>query len=328
MTDKKEIDWRNYKKESEIAHFIPKEVEIDQPGRIKKKFQIKDDEGNIIYLKHLPVSVPYSYIKDKEYDGDEEIFSMHGIGLRLGEATIKPPCLGVFTMMEPLNNTFIINPLGVDPMKKFHVLFINEYRQAAAELCADVFYNPPENEFDPDNTETWSALDIASYNYVLELESKGVKIDEPATWLKIWKLFEAAAGGFEMLPPGGGSKWLYGAEMAGKLIAAVGSTLNKTFDQIMWETPLTTIGFAMAGKSIMNGSKDVRRPKCPLDVRRQRILAYLREIHGELHQWQIDRPCKDGLTKEQMKHPQCVEKFNRIRDKYIKDNGLERVKKK
>jgi hypothetical protein len=308
-------DWHDYTDESEIIGLIPDEIEIEfKEG--KKKIPLKIDGA--LFVAHLPVVVPVSYCKLKDYDGAEETFSCMNLGLRIGNAVIKPPSIGVFSLMESTNNPFPVDFTKTSTIQQFHALYFNEFREHAAELARDWAYEEPP-EFDPENEETWTELDKASMVYVDHLGMQGVDLTSVETWEKILQLFGTSSNGFEMVPGSGGSRYWFGGETIGAMVAGMGAELNVSAHDVMWNTPLALIGFMQAAKAKENGVKGVCRPRDRADMRRQRILAYLRELHGELHQWQIDKPLGHVLTPTQAKHRSAVRQFEKLQAQAKKD---------
>lgn len=302
-------DWHNYESEDEIIDLFPDSIELDFKGG-KKSIPLKVDGK--LFVAHLPVVVPLSYCKNKEYNAAEEILSAMGLGLRINDAVIKPPSLGVFSLMEITNNPFPVDFSKTTAIQQFHALYFNEYREESALMVRDWLADDGP-EFDPDDESTYTALDAAAIEYINRLGEQGVDLTSVEHWIKILDFFSTASNGFEMVPGSGSSKYWFGAETFGAMAIGVGQELNLTPNQIMWETPLTTIGFSYVAKARANGTKGVARPKDRADIRRQRILAYLREIHGELHPWQIDRPKDHILTPIQKEHKACVKKFEDLK---------------
>jgi hypothetical protein len=316
-------DWQTYTDESEIADLIPDTIEIEVKGGTKV-YPLKDENGRII-TRHLPVETPMSYCKNKDYAGQEEIFACCNIGLKIGEAVIKPPSLGVFSLLEAMGNKFLIDFYETTTMEKFHALYYNEFRAEAAFLCRDNYYSPGEYvPYDPKDKSTHTELDRQTIKYIDYLiEEKGVDLESVEVWEKIYNMFVTSANGFEMLPNTGGStRWLYGAETFGSIVAGVGQYLNKSFDELIWETPVALIGFSYVGMAKASDAKGVSRPKDPEDARRIRILSYLRERNGMLHPWQIDHPLYYSLSVYQEKHKSAVTELKKLQEAARQSKGI------
>ena len=305
-------DWHTYEDESEIIDLIPESVTITDRAGVDTVYPMKDDNGLVV--KHLPVRVPLSYCKVREYNSAQETLSAMGIPWKIDGIEIKPPVLGAFTLMELTNNPFPVNFSETTTIQKFHALFFNEYRDQAANLVRDWHCRENEIEFDPKDKSTWTDLDRAAEKYIDGLIDRGIDMMSLETWDKIVDYFSSSWNGFEMIPGGGSSKYWFCSETIGSIVSGLMADLNCSYQQVLWEIPISTIGFAMVGKQKQNGTKGVHRPYCRADQRRQRILAYLRELHGELHQWQIDKPLKSVLTDEQSKHNSAVKELERLRE--------------
>lgn len=304
-------DWRHFTDESEVIDLIPDTMTYDLKKGGKVTVPLKEN-GRII-TKNLPVEVPLSYCKNKEYDGGSEALQCFGAGRIIDGHHFKPPVLGCYSLMEITNNPFPVDFSQCTTIQQFHVLYFLEMRMDALELVLD--WHSQDKVFDMEDEDTWTDLDKAAISYIDMLISRGVKLERPETWYSIIEMFNESGNGFEMLPGGGSSKYWYCAETLGAVVANIGADLNKTFDDIVWNTPLQLIGFAYVAKARLNGAKGVKRPKDTQDVRRHMILAYLRELHGELHPWQIADPDGHHLTDLQKKSRECVKRFESMKTK-------------
>ncbi len=301
------VDWRNYTDESEIIDLIPDYHEYELKTGEKVKASLTDDDGRII-TKNLPIEVPLSYCKLREYEGGKEALFCFGHGVTVGGHTFKPPVLGVMSMLEMTNNPFPVDVTQCTVIQQMHFLYFLDVRADALPHVSDHMAN--DVEFDEDDPSTWSSLDVAAVDHYNRLSKKGFDIANLDHWIPIIGMMSHSSNGFEMVPgEGGGSKFWYCAETIGSFIAGLGNDLNVSYMEIIWNVPMITVGFTFAAKSRANGTKGVKRPYDTEDVRRQMILAYLRELHGELHPWQEKNPDGSKLTQLQERHPALIKKF-------------------
>lgn len=308
------LDWHEYIDESEIIHLIPDSIEYTLTGGKNVTAPLK--QGGRVITKHLPVEVPLKYCKNKEIDAGAEALQCLGYGCNISGKSFRPPVIGAFSLMEITNNPFPVNPESCTDMQLYHVLVFLEMRAAALPLVHDwySFWDGRDAAYDLEDESTWTDLDIVAMNLVDNLLKQGVDVSDPEFWKKLLNMVNVCNGGFEMLPgSGSGSKYWYLGETIASLAATIGADLQIPIDELIWNTPLALIGFMHVSKSKMNGVNGVSRPKDTEDVRRQMILAFLREEHGELHPWQIRDPMRHNLTPRQEKHKNCVKRFDELR---------------
>ena len=304
----------DYTDESEVTQYLPKTITAGNG----KEFPVFDAEGKAI-AAHLPFSVPGRYIKIAEYQGDVEIFACLDVPLRVENQDIRPPSLGVWSLLETFASPFYHLGDGINLIDCCRALYINEYRAS----CARDVYNW-RNEFDEESFDiadesTYTDLDRQVVEYGSSL---GFDIENADNWLEIRRFFEISFSGWAMIPPGGGSsKFMFGAETMGGVIASLGKSFSVPISTLLWETPVCLIGHATASAASQNGAKGVGRPKDPADIRKQLILAAAREYKGELHPWQIEEPLSRRLTAIQGEHEHLVTEFEELRAKAAKKAG-------
>jgi len=135
--------------------------------------------------------------------------------------------------------------------------------------------------------------------------------------------FNTSFNGYSMIPgSGGGSKFLFGAETIGDVVASLGQSFNISIDDLLWNTPMIVIGHAIAASAKQNGAKGIARPKDPEDVKKQLILATAREYKGELHPWQIESPLTSRLTGIQGQSADLKKEFESLRAEAAKQAGM------
>ena len=80
---------------------------------------------------------------------------------------------------------------------------------------------------------------------------------------RIKDLIDNAFSGFDMMPRSGGSTglFIYGAETIASNAFVCCDKLNKSFDEVMWETPLTLVGHINAINAMSLGVNGVGRRK-------------------------------------------------------------------
>ena len=297
----------DYTAESEVAQYLPKTITTS----IGKVLSLFDDDGGVI-AANLPAVVPGQYIKVADYQGDAEIFACLDVPLRVDNQEIRPPSLGVWSLLETFACPFVNQfGTGLDLIHCYRALYINDHR----ESCATDVYNwrneCDEEAFDIEDPTTHTAWDtkVLTYAGVIDFD-----ISNPANWWAIRMFFDISFNGYSMIPPsGGGGQFMFGAETMGSVIASLGNCFSMPIRDVLWETPMCLLGHATASAAKQNGAKGVARPKDPADIRKQLILASAREYKGELHPWQVAEPLSRRLTAIQGGHPELVKEFDKLR---------------
>lgn len=292
-------DWRQYETEADAAALIPETYSFPDSDGKTRTVRWKTETGELL-LMNFPVRVPVEYVKTAEYCGDLEVFAAMGQPLVVGDDRIPPPSLGVFSLLETMSSPFVNKP-AVGLLDFYRVLYVNHYRRAAAPLVFD-HYNlagePGESEFD--KRVLAAAGILKTGRFLRRYRPTWRFFPSPAVIAIVRNWFFLAFNGYAMLPAGaGGSEFWFGAEAMGANLATAAAALNATPDQILWDVPMVLLGHTVAATARNNGAK-VARPDDMADLRRQMILALLRELHGELHPWQIAEPLRRQLTPLQM----------------------------
>ena len=252
--------------------------------------------------------VPASYIKDKAVDYEAEIFACAGVPRTFCGVEVSPPPVGVFALLEVLDNRFIGSPDAATVRDFAEALYVAHHRERAA-LPVQLWRlgRDGRQPFDVENRATWTAWDREVIKFAAGIESKFAEntMAEFAAFL-----MGPTFGGFEMIPPsGGGGVFVFGAESIAGCVKRAGGT---TFEAV-WRTPLCLAGFMAANEAKSAGTKGVSRPKDPVDIKEQCDAAAEREAKGELHPWQIAEPDYYGLDPAQVEaRPAVKAEFNAI----------------
>jgi hypothetical protein len=308
----------DYTDESEVAQYLPKTVTTGTG----KELPVFDADGKII-AANLPSVVPGDFIKQEEYHGDAEIFACLNVPMIIGDYEVRPPSLGVWSLLETFACPFVNQfGTGIDMIHCYRALYINEFRE---DCALDVYRwreQNAEDNFIIDDEETWTDFDVKVLTFVESITAAGFDISEPTNWWKIRMYFNLSFNGHSMIPPaGGGGKFIFGAESMASVISGVGRNINVPAKELLWNTPLILIGHIMAAEARNGGVKGVCRPKDKQDIRKQLILATAREYRGELHPWQIMEPLKRCLTPIQKTNEKLVKEFEILRAETAKKAG-------
>lgn len=247
-------------------------------------------------LQAIPAEVPMHYVKDAYVNYDWEKMQCLGLSLHFDEVDIKPPSLGVWTVLELIDaRAFVMDYPSATPMDVARALYINEFRQKAAReaslwLLED---NSAKERYDTEwdkSVKAWAG--------------KMMLFSSPESLAQIYEWFVTAWNGLTMFPQGAvnrESDW-FGAVKIGQIVAAVGSSINLTPAQLLWDTPVCLVSHTMAQSAIMNGTKFIARPKDPEDVKHKLRETKEKIFAGELLQWQVDDPLNRQLTPHQKQY--------------------------
>lgn len=238
--------------------------------------------------------VPASYIKDKAVDYEAEILACAGVPRAFCGVEAYPPPVGVFALLEILDNRFVGSPESATVKDFAEALYVAHRRELAA-LPVQLWRlgRDGRQPFNVDDRATWTDWDREVIKFAARIEGKFAL--ETMAEFSAW-LMGPTFGGFEMIPPsGGGGVFVFGAEaIAGCVMRGRGDAFTAT-----WRTPLCLAGFMAASEAKGAGTKGVARPKDPEDIKAQCDAAALREAKGELHPWQVAEPDYYGLDPAQ-----------------------------
>lgn len=306
----------DYTDETEVHQYLPQTVTTAH-GRVLPLF---DADGRIISA-NLPSVVPGAYIQQEDYHGDKEIFACLDVPLTVGSYEVRPPCLGVWSLLESFKCPFVMEfGNGMDIIHCFRALYINEHRESIAKDVYKWVYGG-KDEFDIKDDTTWAEFDEDVLRWAGSLP---FDLNDSELWWEIRMFFDLSFNGYAMIPPGGGgSSFLFGAEAMGSVIASLGNSFNVPVRELIWGVPMILLGHSTAASAKANGVKGVSRPKSKADIRKQLILAAARDFKGELHPWQINEPLKRCLNANQQKHPKLVKQFERLRQQAAKAAGIQ-----
>ncbi len=217
-------------------------------------------------------TIPDRFIRDKEIDFEREILSCYGVGIETHGVYLPPLTLGVMSMLELLDNKILKGEEAT--IFDFAVIFyLAKKKRKALSLVAKY----AQGETSP-----------------LERRVKWFMITNRPSILsmpRLRELIETAFTGFDMLPRGGcSSSFIYGAEAIAGMAFTCCDKLNKDYDEVMWDVPLTLIGHVTAISAINNGIKGIARRKD--DEHLKFLFAKCKEWDAEnkLYPWQWLEP--------------------------------------
>ena len=260
--------------------------------------------------------VPSSYIKNKKIDYDEEIFAVMSLPVRFAGVPVRPPSIGVFSLLEIIDSVFIKDPSAATMMDFHRALYIAFHGEACVLEIREWVAAGGRESFDLDKRSTWLPWDFEVATFA---------IDHPATFADFAAfnvfLTEPTFSGYEMIPSMGASSsaYLFGADSIAGVFRIAGKATGMGYREIIWELPLALVGHLAAIEAKANGVQGVGRPKDPDDIKKQIADADIRESRGELHPWQIEEPHMYPLEPLQVKaRPEIKKDFNVAMKNYLR----------
>lgn len=130
--------------------------------------------------------------------------------------------------------------------------------------------------------------------------------------------------GFAMRPGGSAGRkyFIFDGAFVGAVLAPAAKLLCTSIEQILWSTPLCTVGHAIAQQDASLGVKGIERPPDIKALDRMMNEAEAREKSGQLHAWQYMDPVNYPLTDVQVNaNPGLISLFDQIRDAFLKSGG-------
>lgn len=189
-------------------------------------------------------SIPDRFIRNKVIDFESEILSCYGVGIETHGIYLPPLTLGIMSMLELLDNKLI------------------KGEEATVFDYGIIFYSIKKKQ----KALKHVAKYVRGHRAPLELRVRlfmALNRINILSMPRIKEMLETAFTGFDMLPRGGSAGlFVYGADTVAGLAFTCCDKLKKSYEEIMWNTPLTLIGHVSALNAASNGAKGIGRRKC------------------------------------------------------------------
>ena len=235
--------------------------------------------------------VPGHYIKQAAVDWQLEFLASAGGSLRIGSAVLPAASFGVWAMLELIDCDFIHPNKEATAGGAIVAAYLAGAGREAMPLVDQHLSDGLEGialdleEFNPNDS-----LGIAAVAWVTDNDI------QPDDFIRLREWLNVGFAGFSMIPGGeGGGVQIFGMDSFGAILSAIGGDLGGDYNALLWDTPLTLIGHAVAQKSKQNGAKGVARPKDAEHMRQQMIETKRREKEGLLYEWQEQEPLRYDL---------------------------------
>jgi len=222
--------------------------------------------------------VPSHYIKQLPVNWNIEFLSSAGGSLRMGKAVLPAASFGVWSILELIDCDFL------HPLKEP----TGDGAMVASYICANGIDALPIVQAQLASPED-NILVVAAFGWGSANEIEADDFIALRDWLNI------AFCGFGMIPAGDDSgEQIFGMDSFGAIVSAIGAELGQSWLELLWDTPLSLIGHAIAQKSKQNGAKGIARPKDPQHIQDQFAETNRRFEAGLLYEWQELEPLRYG----------------------------------
>ena len=250
-------------------------------------------------------SIPDRFIREKVIDYESEILSCYGVGIETHGIYLPPLTLGITSMLELLDNK-LLKSEDATVFDYGIIFYLIKKKQKALKYVAK-YVRGHKTPLE------WRVRLFMLLNKISLLSMPRIK-----------EMIETAFTGFDMLPRGGsGGLFIYGADTIAGLAFTCCEKLNKTHEDIMWNTPLTLIGHMSAVNAASNGAKGIGRRKCELHLKALFAKCKEWDEQNKLYPWQWLEPDIYHLESYQ-----TSKEIKRDYDKRLKELKNGKVKRK
>lgn len=254
----------------------------------------------------MPVKIPASLVPRAPIDYDAEARQIIGQDLILTDGYHIPPLTPArLIALELISSPFFMHPESCDIVDAASAIVLVSCERSMV----------PELTNNPDKLLSAAAVWLAAHVDALEANYQTI-----CAWL-----LDVPFYGFAMRPGGnsGRSKYfLFDGVFTGAVLAPAAKLMATPLDQILWSTPLCTVGHAIAQQDASLGVKGIERPPDTKALDRMMAEAEQRELSGQLHDWQYIDPISYPLTDTQANaNPSLIALFDQIRETYLKSGG-------
>lgn len=253
-----------------------------------------------------PVKIPSSLVPRARIDYDAEARQIIGQDLILADGYRIPPLTPArLIALELISSPFFMHPESCDIVDAASAIVLVSCERSMI----------PELTGDPDKLLSAAGVWLAAHIDALKADYLTI-----CSWL-----LDVPFYGFSMRPgnEAGRSKYfIFDGVFVGAVLAPAAKLMATPLDQILWSTPLCTVGHAIAQQDASLGVKGIERPPDLKALDRMMAEAEQRELSGQLHDWQYIDPISYPLTETQAKaNPSLLPLFDQIRDAFLKSGG-------
>lgn len=253
-----------------------------------------------------PVKIPSSLVPRARIDYDAEARQIIGQDLILADGYRIPPLTPArLIALELISSPFFMHPESCDIVDAASAIVLVSCERSMV----------PELTGDPDKLLSAAGVWLAAHIDALKADYLTI-----CSWL-----LDVPFYGFSMRPgseAGRSKHFIFDGVFVGAVLAPAAKLMATPLDQILWSTPLCTVGHAIAQQDASLGVKGIERPPDLKALDRMMAEAEQRELSGQLHDWQYIDPISYPLTDVQVNaNPGLIPLFDQIRDDFIRSGG-------
>ena len=253
----------------------------------------------------MPVKIPASLVPRAPVDYDAEARQIIGQDYVMSDGYHIPPLTAArLIALELISSPYFMHPESSDLIDAAAaIVLISCERSIVPELT-----NQPDKLLAAAGVWLAAHIDALSADYAR---------------ITAW-IIDVPFYGFAMRPGGSAGRklFIFDGAFVGAVLAPAAKLLCTSIEQILWSTPLCTVGHAIAQQDASLGVKGIERPPDLKALDRMMDEAEVREKSGQLHTWQYMDPVNYPLTDVQVNaNPGLIPLFDQIRDEFIRSGG-------
>ena len=268
-------------------------------------------------MAKIQVKIPASLVPRAKLDYDAEAAQIIGHDLVLSDGCRIPALTPArLIALELISSEFFMHPATCDVLDAAAAIVICSCQRSMIQELTTA-----SREASGDPLSAFPELQKAAASW-LATHADALKTDyaRVSSWL-----LDVPFYGFSMRPGGDSGRakyFIFDGAFVGAVLAPAAKLLATPLEMILWDTPLCTIGHAIAQQDAALGVKGIERPPDLAALDRMMAEAEQRERTGLLHEWQYMDPINYPITETQVNaNPELIPLFDAIRDAFLKSGG-------
>ena len=264
-------------------------------------------------------NIPAGLVPEARVDRALELSTAFSLPFQFGALEVPPLAIGTAALLEVGFVEVFKTQDITDSWSVAKLLFIMTKRKDIAPLIFAwrKWYESDDGiVFDVDDKKTYHKLDheVAKFAKEYKIFSK-----ENYIALNILELFEfvfVSFNGFLMIPENQHKtpKWIFDLPSVASHIHSISKTVNLTYDEVLWNFPVSMASHLIAVNFASQGEKNIERPYCTEFIDEYRQIIMERETKGKLHPWQYMDPDAWDISPMQADlYPNLVLEFAELR---------------
>ena len=268
------------------------------------------------------VHIPRWFIQEEFCDYQAELLACMNCSLAVSGLEIKPFTAGILSLLELINGQVWHDINNCSDISWGRCLYIVNNRKKALPAVLQFIQN---NRQDGDEKDIDLDLQLDYHaGELLQTHLNAFKHSMAAIRSAFLNQLSVALSGFRMIPSGGGrpspgnGEFIFGSTYITPQIMTACELLNVSYEEALWDIPISLIGHVSAVNFVRNDIKDrgIARPLDQNDLDVKMKEAEIRVLNGELHPWQITRPLDYPPTMEQIFiNPEVQKRYDELINK-------------